>query len=268
MPIHCNIPTRRVTQSEFKEIDQLVMGCSYEAQNHFGRLLEEQVYENDLKKRLEAKGIQGVFTQVEVWVTHGEFKKLYRLDLVANGMVYELKAVASLLPEHESQALNYAALLNLSLVKLVNFGSPQVTGKLLATPFGETNRMDVMVERSMWKALSLECQTLADQFEEFALDVGGYLEAKLYEEALIHFSGGQEACNRRLEIQREGVILGKHTCHFHADGIAFVVTTEGNQGMFTSHRMQLESLLHALPIWAFQWFNIHHSNITYTTLVK
>ena len=244
------------------------MGCSYESQNQFGIICEEAVYENDLKKRLSDSGLADVYTQVEVLVSYHSFEKLYRLDLVVNQMVYELKAVDVLLPKHEAQALNYAALLNLSRIKLLNFRNQQVTGKLLGSPFHEIDRTTVTIDRSGWKMMTAECSSLSDLFEDLVRKIGGFLEAKLYEEAIIHFYGGKEACVKRLPIIRDGYVLGHHNCNLYSSDAAFVVSTEGNLSIRKSLRNQLNSLLKALPIQTIQWINIHHRNVTFLTLIK
>lgn len=268
MPITCEIPMRSITRSEFNRIDQAVMACSYQAQNHFGRLCEEEVYENDLKKRLLASGISDVHTQIEVWVTHGKFEKLYLLDLVANRMLYELKAVSNLNTVHEAQALNYAALLNLSRVKLINFGGTNVTGKLLGTPFGEIDRSAITVDYASWHPVTPACEHLASQFEELIRDIGGFLEAEIYDEAMIYLCGGEATCLRRMAVSREGIELGHQRCRIFTDNAAFVISTEGNHERFQNYGKQLQSLLNALPISVFQWINIHHTKVTFTTLRK
>ena len=111
MPIECEIPIRPVSAESFDATDQLVMRCAYAAQNHFGRLCEERVYENDVAARLRAEGLREVFTQVPLTVSLGPFRKTHRLDLVVNQVVYELKALDGFVPVHIAQGLHYAALL-------------------------------------------------------------------------------------------------------------------------------------------------------------
>ncbi len=104
------------------------MACSYASQNALGRLCDERVYENDVAARLKEHGLKDVHTQVPVTVTQAQFSKTYRLDLVVSGMVYELKAVAGWAPEHDTQAIHYAALLGIDRVKLLNFRPAKVDG--------------------------------------------------------------------------------------------------------------------------------------------
>src|SRR5262245_45619187 len=100
MPIRCPMTIRPVSDVAFDEIDRVVMGCSFASQNTLGRLCDERVYINDLAARLRAEGYTDLHTRLPLTVTHEGFSKIYRLDLVVNQMVYELKAVAGLSPEH------------------------------------------------------------------------------------------------------------------------------------------------------------------------
>lgn len=266
MSITSDIPFLPVSKTAFDEVDAAVMQCAYAAQNHFGRLCEEQVYENDVKARLRAAGFEDVHTQVGLTVSHEGFQKKYLLDLVVNQVLYELKATGALIPEHEAQSLNYAALLGLNRVKLINFGGPKVQGKLLGTPFAGMDRRSIRVDKSKWEPLSAECGKLADGIEGFVRNIGGYLRSEIYEEALVCFCGGDDTCVQRLPVRRDGHEMGKHACRLYCDDCAFVVTGfKPYQGMVSYHR-QLRSLVTALPIRTFQWINIHHLDVSFVTV--
>lgn len=106
MPIASAIPVRNLTREEFDERDAVVMRCAYASQNALGRLCDERVYENDLALRLQAEGFTNVSTQVPVTLTHEDFRKEYRLDLLVDDALYELKTVAALASQHDTQALH------------------------------------------------------------------------------------------------------------------------------------------------------------------
>ena len=72
----------------FEKLDYRVMGHAYSSQNELGRLCDECVYEADMKARLLADGFRSVQTQVPVTVTHRDFSKTYRLDMVADDALY------------------------------------------------------------------------------------------------------------------------------------------------------------------------------------
>ena len=60
---------------------------------------------------MRERGFEEVYAQVPIAVTHAQFSRIYRLDLVVSGMIYELKAVVAWASEHETQAIHYGALL-------------------------------------------------------------------------------------------------------------------------------------------------------------
>lgn len=264
--ITSEIPILPVSRDAFDKVDAAVMQCGYATQNHFGRLCEEEVYENDLKARLKAAGFDDVHTQVGLIVSHKGFQKTYRLDLVVDQVLYELKATNALMPEHDAQALNYAALLGLNRVKLINFGSPKVEGKLHGTPFAEMDRKNIRIDNSQWQPLSGACHNMAEWFEGLIQNIGGYLNSEIYKEALVWFCGEKDTCVLRLPVCREGQEVGKHACQLHCDECAFVVTgIKPGQGR-ENYLRQLRSLARALPIQAFQWINVHHLDVSFVTV--
>ena len=65
---------------------------------------------------------QRAVKEVIVRATHGDFEKLYRLDLlVDNGAVFELRAVGQLHNQHRSQLIHYLMMTGAEHGKLINF---------------------------------------------------------------------------------------------------------------------------------------------------
>jgi GxxExxY protein len=266
MPIQCDLSIPCLSDDEFEVIDKAVMTCAYAAQNKLGRLCEERVYENDLAARLRSLGFGDVHTQVGVAVSFRDFTKVYRLDLVVQGMVYELKAVDALASNHDAQVFHYAALLNMDRIKLLNFGGPHIQGRLRRCPFGTLDRMRVNVDRSRWAPLSKRCEMLAADAEACLHEWGGFLDTRLFEEALIAFNGGELGCVQRLPVVRNGLALGHHRTALHAEEVGFVVTAMGNDT--AGHEEQLRALLGVLPVRGWQWINVHHDQMRLVTVRK
>lgn len=266
MPIDCQIPIWATDDAAFKATDKAVMACAYATHNKLGRLCDEHVYETDLAARLRAEGLNQVHTQVAVTVTFRDFEKLYRLDLVANGVVYELKTVDFLTSVHDTQVYNYAALLGIDRIKLLNFGAHRVEGRLRRAPFAKMDRRKVICDKRQWHPLTKRCITLANDADACFLDWGGFLGASLFEEALIFFNGGESVCVRRLPVMRDMLLLGHHEVSLHAQDVAFVVTSIPNDT--TIHEMHLRSLLSALPLQGLQWINVHHNTMRMMTLTS
>jgi GxxExxY protein len=266
MPIHCPITLNPVSDTDFDTIDRLVMAASYASQNHLGRLCDERVYENDVAARLLDGGSMGVCTHVPVTVTHHTFIKTYWLDLVAEQMIYEFKSAAVLAPAHEAQAIHYAALADSNRVKLINFGAPKVSGRLLRTPFPQVNRRRITVVRDRWQPLSNECASLIERLIALLEDWGAFLEGQLYTEALVHFFGGESQCDHRLPVSRDGIKLGTHRQPCHAQDAGFVVTALGKEA--AAYEEQLRRLLACLPLQGIQWLNMNHAELQVVTLLN
>lgn len=264
MPIHCRLKLRPVSEEEFGEVDRVVMGCAFASQNSLGRLCDEHVYENDVAARLRAEGFRDVVTQEPVVVSWQDFMKRYRLDLVVQQVVYELKTVSALSGEHDAQAIHYGTLLNIDRVKLINFRQPQVVGKLKRCLLHGGERFRVAVEEVGWQPLSNRCERLAKLCGDLFREWGAFLDTTLFDEALKHFCGGEEFCVRRVTIMRDGLELGTHRLAFHADNIPFVVTSFTSD--LANHASHLVRLLKHTGLPGLQWINFNHQTLQLSTV--
>ena len=264
MPIHRTLELQNISDRAFAEIDEVVMRCAYATQNHFGRLFDERVYENDMAKRLRAEGLD-VHTQVPVKLSHGSFEKTYFLDLVVNQMLYELKVVSALLREHDAQALNYSMLQNIRLVKLLNFGDAEVCGRLRRNALSDADRHHPTMRKNGWRPLGVRCAELIEHLKNLIRDWGTHLDCRLYNEALIHHFGGESQCLQRTELLDEELRLGTHLVPMHDSEHGFLVT--GFTGPQPNYRRHLEVLLqHAPSVKGIQWINLNHARLEVTTV--
>jgi GxxExxY protein len=266
MPIHCPVTVAALSADEFEKIDYRVMGHAYASQNELGRLCDECAYEADLKARLQADGFQSVQTQIPVTVSHREFSKSYRLDLTADDALYELKAETALAGEHDTQLLNYMFLLGIQRGKLLNFRPPKVQGKLIATSLRREERRGFTEITERWSELTPACATLRRTILDLLQDWGAFLEAGLYQEALIHFLGGPNNVERRVSLHRGRLDLGGQRILMHDPAIAFRVTASTDNQRHIEHH--LRRLLALTNLAAIQWINLNHSKIEFTTIKK
>ena len=200
---------------------------------------------------------------VAVW---NGFEKKHRLDLIVDNMVYELKAIDALGPEHDAQVFHYAALLETDRIKLVNFGGPQVEGALRRTPFAELDRRDLTMDTSRFDEKTPQCGTLVEATQSILLDWGRFLSPPCYTEALVHHLGGQTACVKQLPVTHDNVFLGHHTVHGHGPDVAFSITACSDpENNYESH---LQRRLSSLPLAAWQWVNIDQDTVRFITLSK
>lgn len=101
-----------------------LMAAAFEVHNEQGGGLAEEIYQESLEMELEMRGIPFVPKQeLPVFYKGRQLKKRYIPDMyVHGGIVVELKSGASLLPEHESQLINYMRVSKKRVGYLINFG--------------------------------------------------------------------------------------------------------------------------------------------------
>jgi GxxExxY protein len=267
MPISCPIKFSPISRDEYRKLDYQVMQHVFACHNELGRLCDEVIYQNDLKARLCAAGLGPIQTEVPVIVTHDTFRKIYSLDLVVGDTsLYELKTVAALLGEHTTQILNYVLLLGLGVGKLVNFRPASVESRYVNTTLTLAARRELVWNLSRWKPLSPACEDLRRRFTDVVSDWGAFLDTALYEEALIHFCGGEANAVTRIPLTRTGIELGTQRCCLHAADVSFRVTAHTDH--LTHAEAQLRRFLTLTPLRAIQWINLNHAEVTLQTLTK
>ena len=115
-----------MTDSEAKALCDRIRQTAYDLHAYLGTGFLEKIYETGLAHRLEKAG-HSVQTQIPVSV-HDEDGFLlgdYIADMIADGILVELKAVTTLRPEHLAQTINYLHALRMDHGLLINFGSPK-----------------------------------------------------------------------------------------------------------------------------------------------
>jgi GxxExxY protein len=107
----------------YREITELIIGCSYKVYKTLGAGFLEKVYENAMVIELKDKGLK-VSTQHPIKVFyHDQIIGEYYADLlVEDRVIVELKAVSDLSKAHEVQLLNYLKATGIRVGLLINFG--------------------------------------------------------------------------------------------------------------------------------------------------
>lgn len=265
MPIRCPILIRNLSPEEFNERDYIVMRCAFDSQNALGRLCEEGVYENDLARRLRAYGFSHVETQVPIVASHHSFSKTYRVDLIADHAVYELKTVSELIAEHFAQALNYATMLAINHVKLINFRKPSVEGMLKFNVILPETRRPLQVVDDGWRSITSDCEELKSRVLEVFDDWKGFIDFRLYEEALVHFFGGEDRVKRRVALSIDGIQLGSHGFCCHGDTTGFVMSGFAD---IEAQKKHVGKLLRLTELHSLQLLNLYRDTLTLHTLVR
>lgn len=107
----------------YKDLVYKIVGAAMEVHNELNWGLLEPVYNEALHRELKNQGIE---SQCEVSLPcyyKGELMdKYYRLDLVVDDIIVELKSVTELIPAHRAQLFNYLRLTMKPIGILFNFG--------------------------------------------------------------------------------------------------------------------------------------------------
>lgn len=116
-------------QYKHQDVTQQIVDAFYAVYNSLGYGFLERVYENSMAIELQARGLKAQ-QQAPIQVYYrGEVVGEYFADLlIEDKIIVELKAVASLLPIHEAQLLNYLKATPFEVGLLLNFG-PLATKK-------------------------------------------------------------------------------------------------------------------------------------------
>ena len=262
MPIHVGATVRRLSQSEFGELSFQVMAEVFQIHAELGRFFEEKIYKEALASRFP-----GVQLEVPVHVTHKDFRKRYALDvLVADGGLFEFKAVDFLSPRHRAQVMNYLLLSGLAHGKLVNMRTPDVEHEFVNALTLPDIRRDFAVDDEQWLEPCSQAQFMRQTLTDLLRDWGTGLELPLYEEALTHFLGGEERLIQRVDVSLDSRQLGWQPFRLVAPGISFKLTAfDGPLEPFEEHA---HLLLQHTSLSTILWANIGLRKVTFRTLVK
>jgi GxxExxY protein len=113
--------------------DQIIC-CFYKIYNILGYGFLEKVYENAMSLELESFNVDSEAQKPISVVYCGKVVGEYFCDLlVEEKVIVEIKAVRSILPEHEAQLLNYLKATDVEIGLLLNFGpKPEIKRKVFA----------------------------------------------------------------------------------------------------------------------------------------
>ena len=107
---------------EFNEITRLIIGCAIKVHRKLGPGLLESAYQTCLNYELKKAGL---FTQIQLSLPliyeELSMETGYRLDLLVEKVVVEIKSVESLNDVHAAQVLTYMKLSGASVGLLINF---------------------------------------------------------------------------------------------------------------------------------------------------
>jgi GxxExxY protein len=267
MPFECPIQFRPIPEAEFKKLDYEVMRHAFASHNHLGRLCDEAVYRNDMAARLGASGIGPVHSELPLLISHRDYRKRLFVDLaVADTVLFELKAVQALTGHHDKQILTYLFLAGATRGKLVNFRPASVEYRTINATVSseEQRRFDFVTSR--WVDVDERSKLLREHLRDLLDDWGMFLSLSLYEEALTHFLGGENAVLHRVPLSRDGLPLGDQLVHLLGETIGFHLTAFNDAA--EHGETHVRRFLSLTPLQFLHWINISNHRIDLVTLKK
>lgn len=263
MPIECSVTFEHLSQQAFQKLDFEIMNLAFETHRILGRSCDEQIYQNDLAARILAAGLASTWVEVVIHVRHGGFYKQYRMDLVVDARaVYELKVARDLATQHESQTLNYLLLVNCEHGKVINFGGASVGHRFVNNPVRQDERYRYILQTSSWRGPD----GLKKSILEFIEDLGLFLEASLYNQAVLHHFGGIDHAMERRPMSLGGVTLGRQALQMCGPDEAFRITSLNRN--LSAQRQSLERLVQLSDLKALHWINLNRHQVEFTTLTR
>lgn len=125
-----------------------IIGAAMTVHSELGYGLLEPVYQEALHLELLDRGIDN-FREIEIPIYYKKhlLEKKYRMDIVVDDIIVELKSVTSLVAAHRAQLCNYLRLTRNPIGLLINFGEENLIGERWA--YDEETNECFIVDRYM-----------------------------------------------------------------------------------------------------------------------
>ena len=109
--------------TKYRDLVYKIIGAAMEVHGVLGYGLLEPVYQEALSRELSIRHIDNVREkEIDIYYKGVKMDKLYKMDLVVDDIIVELKAVESVTSEHRAQLFNYLRLTQKPIGILINFG--------------------------------------------------------------------------------------------------------------------------------------------------
>lgn len=113
-----------------EELTKIIIGCAFDVINELGAGFLESVYHHALRLALEQKGLSVASQHPIAVMFRGQCVGNFYADLfVDNAVLVEIKAVKTLLPEHQAQVIHYLKATGIDVGLLINFGNAKLEYK-------------------------------------------------------------------------------------------------------------------------------------------
>ena len=125
-----------------------IIGAAMEVHNELNWGLLEPVYQEAMHLELLDRGIQNAREQeIPCYYKQHLMEKRYKMDIVVDDIVVELKSVSELASEHRAQLFNYLRLTHKPIGLLINFGCECLQGERYA--YDAATNECILLDRNM-----------------------------------------------------------------------------------------------------------------------
>jgi GxxExxY protein len=260
MPVIVHAETRQMSAEEFKDVAYNVMRHVFAVHAEFGRCFREVVYQREIAHRCGGR------FEVPVEVVHDTFRKNDYLDLlVGGGAVFEVKTAEMLTEKHRNQLMHYLLLAQIPRGKLVNLRPASVEQEFVNARLTHAERTVFMIDDQAWERAAPGAEQLHERTVSLLLDLGTGLSVSLYQEALVHFLGGEQSVIQDVPVFSGGRQVGSQPLGMATPESAFRVTTL-NEDVRSKWQPHLARMLSHTALGFLHWINIHRGALTLATL--
>lgn len=133
---------------KYSDVVYKIIGAAMKVHSELNWGLLEPLYNEALHLELKDRGIDNESEMpIACFYKHHKLEKTYRMDIVVDDVVVELKSVKELIPQHRAQLFNYMRLTKRPVGLLINFGQQSLQGERYAW-IEETNEC-VLLDKDM-----------------------------------------------------------------------------------------------------------------------
>ena len=139
-----------------------IIGAAMEVHSELSFGLLEPVYQEALHLELQERGIDNEREkEIKIYYKNHLLDKTYKMDIVVDSIIVELKSVSQLVPAHRAQLCNYLRLTKKPIGLLINFGEDSLIGERWAYD-ADTNEC-ILVDRNMEPVFNADYDNLLYQ---------------------------------------------------------------------------------------------------------
>ena len=115
---------------QYKDLVYKIIGAAMTVHSELNWGLLEPIYQESLHLELKDRGIDNE-REIEIpcFYKHHQLDKKYKMDIVVEDIIIELKSCKELIPAHRAQLFNYMRLTKKPIGILINFGCPSLQGE-------------------------------------------------------------------------------------------------------------------------------------------